>query len=277
MHPSPRRALVVISLSLILLGVFLIGFLSYGRLGVPIAEQVVSTMTPGSDKGMMSHTTSQLDRRAAERSNNVEVPRSNRAFTQSVASGPTISPKEEAERLQNHQAEALYRGLKESSDPQEKRNLRKQLAALKPGHVPFRFAIDKYESTTSDEEKLHLQSILAKIDVSDFTSEVADLASQTTDVSLFVSLAYALRHSRSIAARQELLNLAANNQLPSDRTGSVIANQGSVALHRCLLDSLQPSDLAWINAYRQTNQLNALQEKILDDFVFKTERAVRKP
>lgn len=175
------------------------------------------------------------------------------------------------------QAEVLYRVLQESNDPQEKRNIRKQLAALKPAEVPFRFALAKYGSANSEEEKLHLQSILGQIDVSDLVHEVAVIASQTQDESLFVSLAYALRNSTNILARQELLKLAANNHLPIVRTNSLMANQGLVALHRCLLDSLQPSDLAWINEYQQTNPLNPVQERILADFVAKTERAMHKP
>jgi len=170
----------------------------------------------------------------------------------------------------NPQPDVLYRALQESSDPQEKRSLRKQLAALKPGEVPFRFAMAKYGNASNDQEKLHLQSIIAQIDVSDFVSEVANAASQTQDESLFVSLAYALRNSTNIPARQELLKLVANNQLPSVHTNAVMLNQGLVALHRCLLDSLQASDLAWIKVYTMTNPLNAAQSKIVADFIAKT-------
>jgi hypothetical protein len=175
------------------------------------------------------------------------------------------------------QPDDLYRVLQESHDPQEKRNLRKQIAALKPGQVPFHFALEKYAGATTDEEKLHLQSIVGQIDVSDFVSEVAKIASETSDESLFVSLAYALRNSTNSLAKQELLNLVASNKLPSLRTNSVMSNQGMVALHRCLLDSLQPSDSVWINEYLQAHSLNPAQERILADYVAKTERAINRP
>ena len=183
----------------------------------------------------------------------------------------------EAAHSQKSQADALYRALQESNLPQEKRILRKEIASLKPGQVPFHFALEKYAGADSDEEKLHLQSILGQVDVSEFVSEVAKLASETSDESLFVSLAYALRNSTNTLAKQELLNLAAGNKLPSVRTNSAMSNQGLVALHRCLLDILQPSDLVWINEYLQAHSLNAVQERILADYVAKAERAVNKP
>ena len=182
----------------------------------------------------------------------------------------TRSPPVEDVVLQKSQADDLYRFLQESSDPLEKRKLRKQLAALQPGQIPFRLALAKYANASTEDEKLHLQSIVSQIDVSEFASEVASAASQTLDEPLFVSLAYALRNSTNILAKQELLKLAANNQLPSVRTNSLMANQGLVALHRCLLDSLQPSDLEWIKDYVVTNPLNAVQTRIVSDFIAKT-------
>lgn len=194
-----------------------------------------------------------------------------------ILSQSNVLVRVEAANYPPSQAAVLYRALQESNDPQEKRNLRKQIAALKPGQVPFHFALEKYAGAASDEEKLHLQSIVGQIDVSDFVSEVAKIASETSDESLFVSLAYALRNSTNTLAKQELLNLAASNKLPSLRTNSPMSNQGLVALHRCLLDSLQPSDLVWINEYLQAHSLTAVQERILADYVAKAERAVNKP
>ena len=175
-----------------------------------------------------------------------------------------------AQPPRNLQPDDLYRALQESSDPQEKRRLRKQLASIKPGEVPFRFALEKYASASNDEEKLHLQSIVGQIDVSDFAREVGSVASQTLDESLFVSLAYALRNSKDVEAKQELFQLVASNRLPAVRTNSLMSNQGLVALHRCLLDTLQTSDLAWINQYATTNPLNAVQLSIVNDFMART-------
>lgn len=172
----------------------------------------------------------------------------------------------------SQQPAELYRALQESDDPQEKRKLRKQMASIKPGEVPFRFALEKYTGATDEEEKLHLQSIVSQIDVSEFASEVASVASQTPDESLFVSLAYALRNSKTTLAKQELFQLAAKNQLPVIRTNSPMSNQGLVALHRCLLDTLQPSDLAWVNQYATTNPLNTVQSSIVSSFMAKTNR-----
>ena len=189
----------------------------------------------------------------------------------SRSSESVISQQAEIERFQSEKPEVLYRALQESHDPKEKRTIRKQIAALKPGEVPFRFALSEYENTNDEEDKLHIQSILAQIDVSGLTSEVAVAASQTQDEALFVSFAYSLRNSKNVLGKQELLKLAANNQLSTVNSSSLMANQGMVALHRCLLDILTPSDYSWINEYRQTTTLNPLQNKILTDFFAKSE------
>jgi hypothetical protein len=211
---------------------------------------------------------------AAPASAGDEKPASEKAGIQPAFPSPQPSPSAPivALRMQAPEPDTLYRALQESADPQEKRRIRRQLATLKPGEIPFRFALAKYAEANNEEEKLHLLSVVAQIDVSDFPNEVALTASTTKDESLFVSLAYALRNSTNIVAKQELLALAANNQLPSVRTNSLMSNQGLVALHRCLLDSLKPSDLVWIEDFITTNSLNAVQQRIVSDFITKTKR-----
>lgn len=169
-----------------------------------------------------------------------------------------------------HSVEGLYRQLLESDDPVEKRNIRNVIAALQPSDLVFRFVLEQYQKDTNDAHRLQLQSIAAKTDVSLFPSKVVEIASHTADTSLFVSLVYALRRADTVSARKALMELAATCDVFSLEQQSGSPKARAAALHRCLLDSLQPSDREWINIYREANRLNTLQERILADYLVKS-------
>lgn len=159
--------------------------------------------------------------------------------------------------------QSLYERLMEIEDPAEKRVIRSKISKIEPSVETFRFILGKYYTAQGDEEKsLHLQSIIAQINSSDFVEELKTITMKTKDVPLMISFVYSLRLANTVEAKKALFDLMKNNQLPESkqyRKDNLFDNQGVAAIYRSLMDTLNKDDLGWLGEYEKSTTITPAQ------------------
>jgi hypothetical protein len=132
---------------------------------------------------------------------------------------------------------------------QEKRLAREKLARLQLGPEDFELLLHYYHSTNDEIVRVHLQSVISKIDSASFIAKIALEAADIDDEALFISLVYSLRKASTREAKEALLRLIGNNSIRFPR-------QSVNAIHTALFDTMNSSDVLWLLNFVAQNRLS---------------------
>lgn len=136
-----------------------------------------------------------------------------------------------------------------TSDAQIRREIRGEIASLKPAHETVRLLVNRYVSTNDEEARIQLLSVIGQINPTGSIDDIYVLASTVNDDPLFVSLVYCLGEANTQESKRALLKLVDDNRLTVAANAADGNNEGLSAIARMLLDTLEPADGPWLGEF----------------------------
>jgi|GEM_PF-6195504 len=140
-----------------------------------------------------------------------------------------------------------------------KRDIRNELLESSDQKELFLLSLEYYESSNTEDERIQYSGLLILINVTEFESELYDIAISTKSHDLFLAMIYSLMNTNTKEARQALFRLLGNadNLQNEDIEYSIFETKN--LLNRVLTEA----DNAWISELDQST-LNEYQKEVIE-------------